>query len=166
MADTDRLALPLLTAAQAQKEVTHNEALAVLDVAVQAVVVSIAPSAVPVAPITGQCWIVGAAATGAWAGRDGAIAAWTSGGWRFIAPFEGMSVWSLADATTARRSATAWITGTVSARRFDVGGQQVVGPRQPAVADPTGGSVIDVQARVAIGSVLGTLRQHGLISPN
>ena len=41
MADgTDRLRLPLLTAGQAQKEVTHNEALLLLDLLVHASVQS------------------------------------------------------------------------------------------------------------------------------
>ena len=45
---TDRFALPLLATAQAQKEMTHNEALALLDAVVQPVVVAVAPASVPV----------------------------------------------------------------------------------------------------------------------
>ena len=92
---SDRLKLPMLAAAQAQKEVTHNEALALADIAVQAVVQSVGPVAVPASPVVGQCWIVGAEPTGAWTGRAGAIAAWTSGGWRFVLPFEGMQAWKI-----------------------------------------------------------------------
>jgi len=143
--ETPRFALPLLAAAQAQKEMTHNEALARLDIAVQAVVVSVAPSSIPSSPAVGQCWTVGTGAGGAWAGRDGAIAGWTVGGWRFVAPFPGMAVWSLADACIVRRSATAWTMGS-------------------AIAVPTGGATIDVEARAAIGAVIATMRAHGLIS--
>ena len=35
--------------------------------------------------------------------------------------------------------------------------------RTPAIPDPTGGTVVDSQARAAIGAILGTLRGHGLI---
>jgi hypothetical protein len=44
-----------------------------------------------------------------------------------------------------------------------IGGQKVVGPRQAAVGDPAGGSVIDVQARQAVAQMLAALRAHGLI---
>ena len=146
--NTDRLALPTLAAAQAQKEMTHNEALLRLDIAVQPVVVAVAPPAVPVDPVAGQCWIVGADAGGAWSGQAGALAAWTGGGWRFLAAFEGMSAWSIADAGVARRRGAQW----------------VVAGRQPAIADPTGGTTADVQARAGLVAVLDAMRRHGLIA--
>ena len=161
---TDRLSLPLLAVAQAQKEMTHNEALALLDAAVQPVIVAVAPAAVPASPAIGQCWIVGSAASGAWAGHDGALAAWTQGGWRFVAAFEGMAVWSIADQAIARRGATSWSIGTVTARSVSIGGLQVVGPRTGAIAAPAGGSIVDGEARAALTAVLAALRTHGLIS--
>ena len=116
MATTDRLRLPLLAAAQALKEMTHNEALTLLDAVVQATVVAVAPASVPATPVPGQCWIVGIGATGAWAGHDGALAFWTSGGWRFVAPFLGMAVWSLADNAPVRRMSFGWYNGAVIGR--------------------------------------------------
>src|SRR3989344_3642622 len=80
---TARFALPLLAMAQAQKEVTHNEALTLLDALVQPVVEDGPQAVPPSAPVAGQGWIVGAAASGAWVGEEGALALWTSGGWRF-----------------------------------------------------------------------------------
>lgn len=145
---TDRLALPTLAAAQAQKEMTHNEALLRLDAAVQAVVVAVAPPTVPATPTPGQCWIVGAGAGGAWSGHDGALAAWTGGGWRFVAPFEGMAAWSVADAGVARRIGATWR----------------IGGRSAAIADPSGGTTIDTQARAALAEVLAMVRRHGLIA--
>lgn len=62
---TDRLALALIAPGQAQKEMTHNEALARLDIMVQPVVQAIAPASVPASPTFGQCWIVGVGASGA-----------------------------------------------------------------------------------------------------
>ncbi len=161
---SDRLKLPLLAAAQAQKEVTHNEALTLADIAVQAVVQSVAPPTIPTAPLAGQCWIVGASPGGAWAGQAGAIAAWTSGGWRFVAPFQGMTVWSIADGVMVRRTASAWTVGALTAATLTVGGQQVVGSRQPRVSGPSGGTTVDIQARAAIAAILAGLETHGLFS--
>lgn len=163
MAQTDRLGLPLLAAAQAQKEMTHNEALALLDAAVQAVVVALAPGTVPAAPVPGQGWIVGTGATGAWAGQDGALALWTGGGWRFVAPFDGMTVWSLADGMAARRIGGVWQIGIIAAAGLFVNGDQVIGARRPAIPDPAEGPVIDGAARGAISAILDALRTHGLI---
>lgn len=161
---TDRLSLPLLAAAQAQKEMTHNEALALLDATVQPVVVAVAPAAVPASPSSGQCWIVGTGAAGAWAGHDGALAIWTAGGWRFVTPFEGMQVWSVADAAPARREGASWTIGTLKGQVLLLGGHQVVGAQQGAIATPFGGSVVDVESRSAIASILTKMRVHGLIA--
>ena len=161
---SDRLKFPLLAAAQAQKEVTHNEALALADIAVQAVVQSVAPAVVPSTPGLGQCWIVGAVPTGPWAGHAGAIAAWTGGGWRFVAALEGMQVWSIADGVTVRRGSTSWDVGTVPASSIAIGGQQVVGARRTRVIAPSGGTTIDVQSRAAIAALITGLEAHGLFS--
>ncbi len=83
---TSRLALPLLQPGQAQKETTHNEALTLLDLAVQASVLAVGTNVPPVAPTVGNGWIIGVAPTGAWTGQARAIAGWTSGGWRFLVP--------------------------------------------------------------------------------
>lgn len=161
---SDRLRLPLLAAAQAQKEMTHNEALAIADIAMQAVVQSVAPATTPASPVPGQCWIVGLSPTGPWAGQVGAIAAWTGGGWRFVAPFEGMQVWSIADDVIVRREASTWVTGQLTAARLSVSGQQVVGSRQPRVAVVTGGATVDLQARAAIAALIAGLEAHGLFA--
>jgi Protein of unknown function (DUF2793) len=161
---SDRLKLPLLAAAQAQKEVTHNEALVLADIAVQPVVQAVGPATVPTSPTLGQCWIVGSAPTGAWAGRVGHIAAWTKGGWRFVAPFEGMQAWSILDGQMARRTATDWTIGAQTASTLSIGGQQVVAARQQRVAVPSGGATIDSQARAAIAAIIAGLESHGLFS--
>ncbi|CAN5192343.1 hypothetical protein BH09PSE3_BH09PSE3_00810 [soil metagenome] len=161
---TDRLKLPFLEVAQGQKEMTHNEALVLLDIAVQPVVQSIAPPDIPPAPMAGQCWIIGATPTGEWAGRSGSLAAWTDGGWRFVLPFEGMTVWSIADNLTARRSGSVWVIGNVVAKALIIDGQQIAGARRPAIPAPSGGITIDLQARNSLIAILDTLVSHGLIS--
>lgn len=89
---TARLGLPLLATGQARKEETHNEALALVDLLLGGGVEAMGVDAPPADPTVGQAWIVGAAPTGAWAGRAGAVAGWTGGGWRFVPPFEGLSL--------------------------------------------------------------------------
>jgi hypothetical protein len=162
---TDRLALPLLIPGQAQKEIWHNEALMLIDGLVQPSVIAVAPATVPTTPALGACWIIGASPTGVWAGKAQHLACWTSGGWRFMPPREGMSCWNVADALTVRYTGGAWVKGVEQALSFKIGGQQVVGARSAAILNVTGGSTVDVEARFAINTILAMLRYHGLISP-
>ena len=160
-----RFALPLLQPGQAQKEMFHNEALALLDAALHAVAESLGDNAPPASPAIGQCWIVGSAPAGEWTGRAGMLAAWTSGGWRFVAPVPGMTVWLRAARMWALYDAGAWGAGVLPATTVRVGGQQVVGARAGAIASPAGGTVIDAEARARISAILIALRGHGLIAP-
>ena len=91
--DTTRLKLPFIAAAQAQKHVTHNEALLALDVLVQAAVLDRDMNIPPASPAKGDAYIVAATATGDWAGHEGDIAAWVDGVWRFHAPAKGWRAW-------------------------------------------------------------------------
>ena len=84
-----RLGLPYLMPAQAQKHVTHNEALSRLDLLVQLVVQGFDAATPPETPQEGQIWALGPAPTGAWAGQAGALAAWVDGVWQFIPPQTG-----------------------------------------------------------------------------
>lgn len=161
---TARLALPFIASGQAQKELFHNEALARIDALLQPAVESIQLDVPPVAPSAGQCWIVGTAPSGAWEGHSQAIAAYSDGGWRFVAPIAGMLVWSLADRLPAMFDGAAWIVGAINARHLLVGGVPVVGAQQSAIADPAGGTMADAEARGAISAILEALRSHGLIA--
>jgi hypothetical protein len=90
MPDTlPNLGLPLLQPAQAQKHVTHNEALRILDTVAQLSVLDRDRQAPPAAPALGDRHIVAAAATGAWIGRDYAVATWNEDNWQFDVPVEG-----------------------------------------------------------------------------
>src|SRR3954470_16044036 len=99
---TARFALPFLIPGQAQKELFHNKALAVLDGVIEAAVEGPPQASPPASPAQGQCWIVAPAAAGEWSGKDGCLASWTSGGWRFVVPPAGLSVWNKAEALTLR----------------------------------------------------------------
>ena len=83
------LSLPYIQPAQAQKHVTHNEALRRLDALVQLSVESRALSAPPASPADGARFIVATGATGDWAGQDQAIALNAGGGWIFLPPNTG-----------------------------------------------------------------------------
>lgn len=161
---TDRLALPLLAAGQAQKDVTHNEALTLADLLLLPVVEAVAPATVPASPSSGKGWIVGASPGGAWAGQAHKLAFWTAGGWRFIAAPQGSTLWSIADSQPVHRGAGGWSIGSLSASSLNIAGNQVVGARLSAVASPSGGGTVDSEARTAIGLILDRLRSHGLIA--
>jgi hypothetical protein len=161
---TDRLDLPLIATGQAQKEMTHNEALAALDIAVQPMVEAMGVDVPPASPAPGQCWIVGATPEGAWSGRARALAGWTASGWRFLAPRAGWTAWVAASGLTARYDGAAWSEGAVAAARIEIGGIQVVAAQQDAIENPVGGTVIDSEARDALSSILNGLRAHGLIA--
>ena len=90
MADTPRLLLPEIAAAQAQKHVTHNEALITLDALVDLFILNRDLTAPPGGETDGDTYLVAAIATGAWAGQDGNIAYRVDADWRFYAPFGGL----------------------------------------------------------------------------
>jgi hypothetical protein len=158
-----RFALPLILPGQAQKEAFHNEALTRLDAALHACVGEGPLADPPADPEAGQSWLVGAAATGAWAGREGALANWTAGGWRFVSPVPGMLVWNIELGCWLHWSGSAWSDGSLPAAALVIGGEQVVGPRLPDVPSPSGGTTIDAEARAAVDAIVATLKSHGLI---
>lgn len=89
MTSTPHLALPLLAAAQAQKHVTHNEALASLDALVHLAVKERGRTAAPGSPAQGERYLVGAGASGDFASHDGEVALFDLGVWRFYSPRPG-----------------------------------------------------------------------------
>lgn len=160
---TPRHNLPYIIPGQAQKEMTHNEALALLDALVGASVVSAGTDNLPGSPMPGQCWIVGSAPTAEWVGHDDELACWTEGGWRFLTPRTGTRVWVEDQHLWAERTGDGWIIGEVVGQRLVVGGDQVVGPRLSSIAMPTGGAIQDVEVRSALSDVIARLQAHGLI---
>lgn len=159
-----RLGLPFLQPGQAQKELFHNEALSLLDALVQPVVQAIGGESPPASPQLGLTWVVGEHPTGAWAGRAGAIATWTAGGWRFVAPIDGMAVWTTDDGMVARRAGGAWTRGILAGAEVRIGGIKVLDEQQPPIPEPQSGTTIDAPGRSAIVAILMVLRKHGLIA--
>ncbi|MDT8853499.1 DUF2793 domain-containing protein [Paracoccaceae bacterium Fryx2] len=102
------LALPFIMPAQAQKHVTHNEALRILDVLVQTVVQTRDLTVPPAGPQPGDRHIVAPGATGAWAGHDGDIAVFVTDHWEFLVPQPGWSAHVLAENSRATHAGSGW----------------------------------------------------------
>jgi hypothetical protein len=161
--ETPRFELPFIIPGQAQKELFHNEALTAIDLLLQAAVEGPVPTIPPALASPGQCWIVGLLATEAWTGKQNQLAMWTEAGWRFAVPATGMSVWDKAAGHARRWDGAAWSTGELDCSALRVDGQQVIGARHSAIASPSGGTIIDAEARAAVAIIIATLMSHGLI---
>jgi hypothetical protein len=114
MPDTIHLGLPLIEAAQAQKHVTHNEALLRLDTLVQLAVTSRALSAPPAAPAEGDRYIVKAVGTGAFAGKDNQLAQFSDGGWVFYPPKVGWLAFIADEGVLVAWDGSAWVAAVSS----------------------------------------------------
>jgi hypothetical protein len=90
---TTHLLLPWILAAQAQKHVTHNEALRLLDGLVQLAVLDRDLTAPPGSPADGDRYIVASGANGDWAGWDLNVALFTDGAWLRLPPRAGWRAW-------------------------------------------------------------------------
>lgn len=102
------LGLPYILPSQAQKHVTHNEAIQMLDALVQLGVRDDALSEPPTVPVPGDRYIVGADATGLWENREGEVAAWQGGAWHFYLPREGWLAHVARDDRMVRYRDNAW----------------------------------------------------------
>lgn len=89
---TTRLGLPEISQSQAQKEVTHNQALWMLDCLVMASVKD-RTNAPPGSPSEGDVYLVTATASGDWAGHEDDLAHYYSDAWHFYSPGEGWQVY-------------------------------------------------------------------------
>lgn len=102
------LALPFLLPAQAQKHVTHNEALRILDLVTQLTIQEFDVATPPVQPLEGQIWAVAANAVSDWAGKDGLLAACLNGGWVYYTPRLGWRAYAVADGSFRVWTGAAW----------------------------------------------------------
>jgi hypothetical protein len=114
MPDTPHLGLPLIEAAQAQKHVTHNEALVLLDTLVQLAVASRSLSAPPASPAEGDRYIVKATGIGAFAGKDNQLAQFSSGGWLFYPPRVGWLAFIADEGVLVVWDGNAWVSAVSS----------------------------------------------------
>lgn len=109
MADnTPLLGLPYILAAQAQKHVTHNEALRLLDGIVQLSVKDRNLNTPPGAPADGDRYLVAAGASGAWNGWSGDIAMFADGTWWRLVARPGWLCWVEDEGVLLARGASSW----------------------------------------------------------
>lgn len=81
----------------------------------------------------------------------------------FARSAEGMCAYVKSSGVWATYRSGSWELGNVRGTSLILGGVQVVGSRRAPIADPSGGTAVDSQARTAVGAILAALRQHGLI---
>lgn len=110
--NTDKLALPLIQSSQAQKHVTHNEALLLLDLLTQLRVIADDLSTPPADPQPGDSYVVAVGATGDWAGHGGKIARHDDTGWVFVVPQAGWIAYVTGDARLIVHDGSGWATLT------------------------------------------------------
>ena len=141
---TTNFEFPLLFSGQAQKEFFLNQSISLIDAMLAATAVQTIGSP-PASPTEGECYIVDPTPSGDWAGHQDQIAIRIGGDWHFVPPHDGMSVFDQ-DAGVTKHYDGGWVAAS-------------------QVAQPTGGSSVDAEARAAISALLGELRKLGIL-PN
>lgn len=102
------LRLPYIAAAQAQKHVTHNEAVRALDAMAQLGVASRTVAAPPVSPADGDRYLLPVGASGAWSSHVGKIAAFQDGAWAYYIPRAGWTTWVAAENALIAFDGSTW----------------------------------------------------------
>jgi hypothetical protein len=126
MSETYQLGLPLVQAAQAQKHVTVNEALAKLDGLTQLTLESISVTVPPVSADDGTAYGVPFGAVNDWLGHEGEVAIWSNGGWVYSVPRAGWRGYVTDAASAVAHDGAGWVTGALAvspngaASRFEV----------------------------------------------
>lgn len=116
--NSPRLDLPYLQPAQAQKHVTHNEALRALDLVVQLSVTSVNATTPPAAPEQGETHALGASPTGDWSGQANKLAAWIDNGWHFLTPGAGWRAWDQGTGQIKVWNGSDWIDPPVNTQNL------------------------------------------------
>lgn len=105
---TPLLGLPFIQPNQAQKHVTHNEAIATLDAVIQLSIDAFDIVSVPTELEEGSVYALANSPVGEFALYGDHLAAWTGFGWVFVAPKTGWRAWSKADATLMYWTGSSW----------------------------------------------------------
>lgn len=164
MSDTPNLLLPFLEAAQAQKHVTVNESLRALDALVHLSVIDSDQSAPPGSPADGDRHVVAAGATGAWAGKDGAVAAWQDGAWAFLTPKAGWQAWERSGGRWLVHDGANWQAGplsTLAARSANgaATGLRIIEEEHTLAAAATSDTTMAIPDRAVVVGVTGRVTE-------
>lgn len=138
-----RFGLPLLLTGQAQKEAFVNEAHALTDALLHCAIEGQAATPPPT-PIDGTAWLVSLTPTGEWSGKAGLLACRQAGNWLYVTPTDGLRI----------------IDRSTGQTRVFVGSWKVA----VAPSEPSGGSIVDGEARAAITQLIAALRTAGVFS--
>lgn len=143
---TPHHALPLLASGQAQKEITHNEALIIIDALLAGTIESAALTEPPSTIAVGQMWLVAANAGGVWSGQSGRLALMSEGGWRYIDPPVGSRFYDRNRSAFICLRENGWV-------------------HPLSIGLPSGGSLIDAEARATLANIKDILTSLGLAVP-
>ncbi len=114
MSDTSaHLALPFIFPGQAQKHVTLNEVIGLLDALIQCHLIDTERTEPPTSPNNGDRHLVASGSTGSWVGKDHHIAVLIDGAWAFLAPKTGWQVTSEQDDLLRTYDGTSWEPATL-----------------------------------------------------
>lgn len=120
MTSSTHLKLPFVLPSQAQKHITHNEAIAALDTLTQLAVLDRDLAAPPPTPTEGDRFIVGAAPSGDWTGKANQIANFDGAAWQFYPPEPGWMAYLADETELVLWSGTAWVPVIGAARTFGI----------------------------------------------
>ena len=142
---TANLLLPFILASQAQKHVTHNDGLRLLDGVVQLSVLDKDLTAPPGSPSEGARYIVASGATGAWAGWDGDVAMWADGAWFRLPALAGWQAWVQDEQALYARVGASWVAllrgSSVTLARSTNGGTSGMAVIEQTISGLSGASV-------------------------
>jgi hypothetical protein len=88
MTTSAKLGIPYIASSQSQPEVTHNDAIAMIQVLLARGVLQRGLNTPPSTPINGDAYIVGTSPTGIWVGKDNCIAAYYQDQWYYVPGFD------------------------------------------------------------------------------
>lgn len=125
MSRTARLALPYILQGQAQKEVTHNEALNRLDVFVNTLVEGIIDTP-PSTPNDGEIYIIGTNPSDVFNDHANELTQYTYGSWSFYKPIEWMEVVLRDTGSRMRYNSGSWVESS----QFATGKSNALGIEQ------------------------------------
>ncbi|HEB77636.1 MAG TPA: DUF2793 domain-containing protein, partial [Methylothermaceae bacterium] len=161
MSDTPNLKLPYIEAAQAQKHVTHNEALRALDAIVQLGILNRDLASTPASPADGDRYLVATGASGDWSGNENQIAVWQDGDWTFLEPRPGWLCWVIDEDVLTIWNGTAWQDVDIAIPDA-LQNKTMIGVRSDAVLFSHDGSGIQAKLnKNAVGDTASFLFQTG-----
>ncbi len=163
MDETIRWALPLLASGQAQKEITHNEAIGAIDRLLHLAVLSRNVVTPPTQPVAGDAYIIGASPSGAWTGAGGQLASFDGFGWIISMPKPGCIAWVADEQQFAVHADGGWLIGGWPTQGLLIGGRTVLAAAPVNVASPEGGTTVDTECRAALAELLVALRHQSVI---